>query len=62
MSDDEELVYVKRPRTIHYGSLEESEKARQNALEAENGDFRMDTGPTPAPTSTSDYFNIDDEV
>lgn len=28
MSDDEEVQYVKKPRNIHYGSLEESEKAR----------------------------------
>lgn len=28
MSDDEEIHYVKKPKTVHYGSLEESERAR----------------------------------
>lgn len=63
MSDDEELVYVKRPRTIHYGSLEESERNRQNALDsADPGDSRMDTGQSATHTSASDTFNLDEEV
>lgn len=33
MSDDDEIAYIKRPRTIHYGSLEEAERQRQQALE-----------------------------
>lgn len=62
MSDDEELVYVKRPRTIHYGSLEESERQRQSALEdADGGDYRMETSNGP-PTNPSEYFNLDEEV
>jgi len=28
MSDDEDLVYVKKQKTVHYGSLEEAERAR----------------------------------
>lgn len=62
MSDDEELVYVKRARTIHYGSLEESERQRQAAQEdAGAGDYRMDIASGPPP-SASDYFNLDEEV
>lgn len=34
MSDDEEVPYTRRNRTIHYGSLEEQE--RQRAPEDEN--------------------------
>lgn len=32
MSDDEDLLYIKKQKTIHYGSLEEQEKERLNAL------------------------------
>lgn len=61
MSDDEELVYVKRARTIHYGSLEESERQRQNALDS--AEAAMDTGvPSGGPASTIDYSTLDDEV
>lgn len=59
MSDDEELVYVKRPRTIHYGSLEEQERQRQSDIDS--GDFRNDTGSGPQDSAT-DYFNIEEEV
>lgn len=59
MSDDEELVYVKRPRTIHYGSLEESE--RSALADANGGDYRMETSSGPA-TNPSEYFNLDEEV
>lgn len=38
MSDDEEVLYVKKQRTINYGSLEESEKARLAAVEAAGED------------------------
>lgn len=33
MSDDEDITYVKKTNTIHYGSLEESERLKQQALE-----------------------------
>ena len=34
MSDDEDVPYIKKPRNIHYGSLEEAERARVAAAEA----------------------------
>lgn len=34
MSDDEDLVYVKKQKTVHYGSLEEAERVRLTALQA----------------------------
>lgn len=38
MSDDEEISYVKKSNNIHYGSLEESERAKQAALEEIDSD------------------------
>lgn len=38
MSDDDEISYVKKSNTIHYGSLEESERAKQAALEEIDSD------------------------
>ncbi|GLG92426.1 Protein will die slowly, partial [Gryllus bimaculatus] len=40
MSDDEDILYVKKQKTLHYGSLEEQERLRLSAL------------PPTAPTST----------
>lgn len=34
MSDDEEILLVKKQKTIHYGSLEETERARLAAIAA----------------------------
>lgn len=34
MSDDEEITFVKKPKTIHYGSLEEQERLRLATLAA----------------------------
>lgn len=34
MSDDEEVIYVKKPKTIHYGSLEDQERIRLAAVAA----------------------------
>jgi len=39
MSDDDEITYVKKQKTIHYGSLEDQERARLTAVAvAENDD------------------------
>lgn len=32
MSDDEEITYVKKQKTIHYGSLEDQERTRLATL------------------------------
>lgn len=32
MSDDEEITYVKKPKTIYYGSLEDQERIRISSL------------------------------
>ncbi|PSN50362.1 U4/U6 small nuclear ribonucleoprotein Prp4 [Blattella germanica] len=38
MSDDEDILYVKKQKTIHYGSLEEQERVRVSALPMKSGD------------------------
>lgn len=38
MSDDEEITFVKKPKTIHYGSLEEQERMRLASLSAAEND------------------------
>lgn len=54
MSDDDEISYIKRTKTIHYGSLEETERNRQTALEDIESDEDAyesntnNTAPTPA--------------
>lgn len=47
MSDDEDISYVKKPNTIHYGSLEETERVKQqqravptlDEIESDEDDF-----------------------
>lgn len=62
MSDDEnEFVYVKKQKTIHYGSLEETmeNRMRQIRSEAEN------SAPVVTLTPSSqipEYFDIDEEM
>lgn len=50
MSDEEDVLYVKKPRTIHYGSLEDTEKARLAAIETV-GDNTNDTEESSAAAS-----------
>lgn len=55
MSDDED-VYVKRTKTIHYGSLEDAEKVR--ILDNNEGSHTEERAPNPPqiPASTGEYF------
>lgn len=47
MSDDEEIPYAaKKTKTIHYGSLEDAERSRLAAGDAEDSN---DKEPAPAP-------------
>lgn len=34
MSDDDDIIYIKKHKSIHYGSLEEQERARLAAAAA----------------------------
>lgn len=38
MSDDEDTPYVKKTKTIHYGSLEDAERSRQAPPESARED------------------------
>lgn len=56
MSDDEDVVYKKRENTIHYGSLEESERLRQQLEEIqsdEEEEFEPEVKKPAISTSTS---------
>lgn len=60
MSDDDEIVYVKRQKVTHYGSLEETMENRMRA-EAES------SMPAVASSGSSsakipEYFDIDLEM
>lgn len=38
MSDDEDILYIKKQKTIHYGSLEEQERTRLSTVAVKSGD------------------------
>lgn len=62
MSDDEEgeLVYVKKLKTIHYGSLEESERAKLLKSEISPSiDPKADLGQVHLST---EYFDLEHEM
>lgn len=60
MSDDEEIHYVKKQKTIHYGSLEATMEDRLKQI-------RNETESTPAQNfapaaHVPEYFDIDLEM
>lgn len=64
MSDEEEVQYVKRQKTIHYGSLEATERAKMVKNEGgTNGESIADiVKETPQIHTSNEYFDIEDEV
>lgn len=44
MSDDEEITYIKKQKTIHYGSLEDQERIRLGILNASENDGEQKLG------------------
>lgn len=60
MSDEDEVVYVKRQKTIHYGSLEDS------MLEARKQQRRIEDVPatqvTPSSSQIPEYLDLDLEM
>ncbi|XP_022909545.1 U4/U6 small nuclear ribonucleoprotein Prp4 [Onthophagus taurus] len=61
MSDDE-ATYVKKPKTIHYGSLEETEKAR---LESQEDNSQDNDVPPVVPTQvhiSNEYMELEDAM
>lgn len=61
MSDDDEVIYAKRQKTIHYGSLEDTMEARMKILRNEP---EIQSAPTASikPADIPEYFDIDIEV
>lgn len=60
MSDEDEVVYVKRQKTIHYGSLEETMENRLR-LEAETAQPQLQSSSTTT-AKIPEYFDIDLEM
>lgn len=54
MSDDEELIFKKRENTIHYGSLEDSERLRQQLeeIQSDEDDEYEPEVKKPAPSTS----------
>lgn len=71
MSDDEDLVYVKKQKTVHYGSLEEAERARLVAVAESSEEEKNITnlGDNANATATlgnihisNEYMELEDEM
>lgn len=50
MSDDDDIIYIKKHKSIHYGSLEEQERLRLAAVAANTGD---DSNGSGGPSAAS---------
>ncbi|XP_060865398.1 U4/U6 small nuclear ribonucleoprotein Prp4 [Metopolophium dirhodum] len=61
MSDDEEITYVKKQKTIHYGSLEDQERIRLSSLAfTENdGESKVVGGNINV---SNEYFDLEDAI
>ncbi|XP_022201719.2 U4/U6 small nuclear ribonucleoprotein Prp4 [Nilaparvata lugens] len=74
MSDDEEVLYVKKQKTIHYGSLEEQERQRLAAIAASGGSQLEESSNSPgSPAGDAsgmpgnvhthdEYMELEDEI
>ncbi|CAH1108802.1 unnamed protein product [Psylliodes chrysocephalus] len=63
MSDEEDIQYVKKTKTIHYGSLEDSEKARIEAQNEESNDAQSSAPAANSPVQeTSEYMELEDAM
>lgn len=59
MSDSEQSVYAKRTKTIHYGSLEESDRWHVDRKDNDaDGSGRTDY----SQLTTADYMALDEDV
>ncbi|XP_034939357.1 U4/U6 small nuclear ribonucleoprotein Prp4 [Chelonus insularis] len=70
MSDDEDLVYVKKTKTVHYGSFEEAERIRlaaaEHADEDKDGSITGNESSAPAAVGnihiSNEYMELEDEM
>lgn len=57
MSDDDEVQYIKKQKTIHYGSLEDAERARLEAQgETSNDSEPPATSAAPQVQESSGWY------
>lgn len=65
MSDDEEITYVKKQKTIHYGSLEDTERIRQ-IVDGPDSDEEVETKKKATELAqvhiSSEYFALENEM
>lgn len=65
MSDDDEISYVKKQKTIHYGSLEDAERIRQIVAGPDSDDDESDAKKAPELAQvhiSSEYFALENEM
>ncbi len=65
MSDEEDLVYIKKIKTVHYGSLEESERARlagANDTDEEKEGIQNEMTESGNVHISSEYMDLEDEM
>jgi U4/U6 small nuclear ribonucleoprotein PRP4 len=61
MSDDDEVIYAKRQKTIHYGTLEETMEARMKHMRNEP-EAKEATAPLTTSITKEEYFDIEGEM
>jgi len=58
MSDDEDVLYVKKQKTIHYGSLEEQERVRLSSAVVKSGDSDEEGGSSNTGQQAPEIGNV----
>lgn len=65
MSDDEEIPYVKKQKTIHYGSLEDAERIRQ-IVDGPDSDEEVEAKKKASESAqvhiSAEYFALENEM
>lgn len=62
MSDDEEVVYAKRQKTIHYGTLEETMQERMKHMREQDTTNNTPSTVTTGKADIPEYFDIENEM
>jgi hypothetical protein len=62
MSDDEDIVYVKKQKTIHYGSLETTMEDRMKQIRSEAESLPAVNSNNSSAALIPEYFDIDLEM
>jgi U4/U6 small nuclear ribonucleoprotein PRP4 len=58
MSDDEDILYIKKQKTIHYGSLEEQERTRLSTVAVKSGDSDEEGSSSNMGQQTAEAGNV----